>query len=244
MHRGYVKVWRKIIDSGLIQSPNTLAVFIHILLSASHKDIKVGTTTGIVELKRGQYISGRKQLARQLEQSERQIRTSLDRLVNLQILTIKTTNKYSIYVIENYGNYQDSDQQTNTLATNKRPANDQQTTTKQECKQFNNVKNKYIPPIPAELFTEYEAIRKSKRAAPFTERMFNAICKQASLAGITPDKAITICCEKGWTGFDASWLKQDKQASTLNAALTIFKPQYIAEQTANLKLVGDSHADF
>ena len=104
--------------------------------------------------------------------------------------------------------------------------------------------NKYIPPIPTELFTEYQAIRKSKRAAPFTERMFNAICKQAALAGITPDKAITICCERGWTGFEASWLKQDKQSSTLNAALSVFKPQYIAEQTAHIKLVGDNNADF
>jgi hypothetical protein len=103
---------------------------------------------------------------------------------------------------------------------------------------------KYIPPIPAELFTEYQAIRKSKRAAPFTERMYNSLCKQASLAGITPEKAITICCEKGWTGFEASWLKQDKQASTLNAALSVFKPQYIAEQTAHIKLVGDNNADF
>jgi len=103
---------------------------------------------------------------------------------------------------------------------------------------------KYTPPIPTELFTEYQAIRKSKRAAPLTERMFNAICKQAALAGITPDKAITICCERGWTGFEASWLKQDKQASTLNAALSVFKPQYIAEQTAHIKLVGDNHAEF
>lgn len=67
--------------------------------------------------------------------------------------------------------------------------------------------NKYIPPIPTELFTEYQSIRKSKRAAPFTERMFNAICNQAAIAGITPEKAITLCCEKGWTGFNADWVK-------------------------------------
>jgi uncharacterized protein YdaU (DUF1376 family) len=67
--------------------------------------------------------------------------------------------------------------------------------------------NKYIPPIPTELFTEYQAIRKSKRAAPFTERMYTAICNQAVLAGITPEQAITLCCEKGWTGFNADWVK-------------------------------------
>lgn len=103
---------------------------------------------------------------------------------------------------------------------------------------------KYIPPIPAELFAEYEVVRKSNGQKLFTERMFNTIAKQAALAGITPEKAITICCERGWTGFQASWLKQDKQASTLNAALSVFKPQYIAEQTAHIKLVGDNNADF
>jgi uncharacterized protein YdaU (DUF1376 family) len=66
---------------------------------------------------------------------------------------------------------------------------------------------KYIPPIPAELFSEYQAIRKSKRAAAFTERMYIAICNQAVLAGITPEQAITLCCERGWTGFSADWLK-------------------------------------
>jgi hypothetical protein len=37
--------------------------------------------------------------------------------------------------------------------------------------------------------------------------MFNAICNQAVLAGITPEQAITLCCEKGWTGFNAEWVK-------------------------------------
>ena len=80
MHRGYILVWRKIQDSGLMQMPNTLAVFLHILFSATHKDIKVGTPNGAITLKRGQYISGRKKLAEELEQSEQTIRTSLKNL--------------------------------------------------------------------------------------------------------------------------------------------------------------------
>ena len=56
MHRGYIKVWRKVQDSGLMQMPNTLALFMHILFSATHKDIKVGTSTGIIDLQSGQYI--------------------------------------------------------------------------------------------------------------------------------------------------------------------------------------------
>lgn len=134
MQRGYVKVWRKIEDSGLMQMPNTLALFMFILLNATHKDKKVGTTTGVIDLKRGQYISGRKELAARLKQTEQQIRTSIDRLVQLQILSVLSTNKYSIYVIENYSKYQDDLDINNQQATIKQPADNQQTTTKQECK--------------------------------------------------------------------------------------------------------------
>lgn len=141
MNRGYVKVWRKIEDSGLIQLPNTLALFMHLLLNATHKDRKVGTPTGVVELKRGQYISGRIALAARLEQTERQVRTSLTRLQELEIISIQTTNKFSIYTIENYSKYQDvdnsNDQQNDQQATSKRPADDQQTTTKQELNNLN-----------------------------------------------------------------------------------------------------------
>jgi len=62
MQRGYIKVWRKIEDSGLLHMPNTLALFMFILMKAMHKDCKVGTSTGVVELKRGQYISEEKNL--------------------------------------------------------------------------------------------------------------------------------------------------------------------------------------
>jgi hypothetical protein len=111
-----------------MQMPNTLAVFLHILFSATHKNIKVGTTTGVIELKRGQYISGLNRLSKDLKQSVQQIRTSLSRLEQLEIISIKSTSNYSIYTIENYDIYQD----VNTLSTNKQQTDNKQTTTKQE----------------------------------------------------------------------------------------------------------------
>jgi uncharacterized protein YdaU (DUF1376 family) len=66
---------------------------------------------------------------------------------------------------------------------------------------------KYIPPIPAELFSEYSKLRKDKRASALTARMFNAMSNQAAIAGITVERAIEICCERGWTGFNAEWIK-------------------------------------
>ena len=132
MHRGYILVWRKIQDSGLMQMPNTLAVFLHILFSATHKDIKVGTPNGVIDLKRGQYISGRKRLAEELEQTQQNIRTSLKNLEKLKILTIKSTSKYSVYTIENYDIYQDPKNKLTNELTNSQPTANQQLTTKQE----------------------------------------------------------------------------------------------------------------
>jgi hypothetical protein len=141
MHRGYFKVWRKIEDSGLYQMPNTLAMFMFLLSKAMHKDCRVGTSAGIVELKRGQYISGRAQLSADLKQTEREIRTSLSRLIELQIIDQQTTSRYSIYTIVNYDKYQDCDQKTTSTSTSKRPANDQQTTTKERIKELKNDNN-------------------------------------------------------------------------------------------------------
>jgi hypothetical protein len=141
MNRGYVKVWRKIEDSGLIQLPNTLALFMHLLLNATHKERKVGTPNGVITLKRGQYISGRIELAAKLKQTEQQIRTSLKRLTELEIITTEATNRFSVYTIENYSKYQDSDdlnnQQDNQQSTNNQPADNQQITTKQELNNLN-----------------------------------------------------------------------------------------------------------
>ena len=68
-----------------------------------------------------------------------------------------------------------------------------------------NRKEKYTPPIPAELLSEWLAVRKRK---PVTERVFNAVANEAAKLGWTAEQAIIKCCERGWTGFDASWVSK------------------------------------
>lgn len=148
MHRGYLKLWRKVEDSGLLQIPLTYALFTFILLKATHKPRKIGTPHGVVELQRGEYMSGRIALARDLNQSEQSIRTGLDRLQKMEILTITSTSRYSIYTIVNYNNYQDDNQEAtsavptdNQHPTNGQPTDNQHPTTKQTHKHNKNEKN-------------------------------------------------------------------------------------------------------
>jgi uncharacterized protein YdaU (DUF1376 family) len=73
---------------------------------------------------------------------------------------------------------------------------------------------KYIPPIPAELLTEWLSVRKKK---PVTERVYNSIVKEANKLGWTPEQAIIKCCEKSWTGFEAAWITKDNKPSYQDA---------------------------
>jgi hypothetical protein len=53
------------------------------------------------------------------------------------MVTSKPTNKFTVYTIVNYGQYQDCEDTTNQQLTNNQPATNQQLTTKEEIKHLN-----------------------------------------------------------------------------------------------------------
>lgn len=134
MERGYVKVWRKTLDTGILTNPTVLQVFMYLLLKASHKKHKVLVGNQSVDVLPGDVITGRSKMAQDLVLSERNVRTALNTLEKLEIVTIRPTNKFSVVSFVNWDTYQKecpaecpaSDQQ----VTSKRPASDH----KQECK--------------------------------------------------------------------------------------------------------------
>ena len=137
MQNGYIKLHRTLINWEWYTEPNVVLFFIHCLLRANHKD---GTWKGQTVLK-GQFISGRKALSAETGLSERNVRTCIGKLIKSGELTIKTTNKNTVFTLNNWIKYQDNDS-ADQQSANKRPANDQQTTTNKNEKNEKNV-NKY-----------------------------------------------------------------------------------------------------
>lgn len=131
---GWVKLWRKSLDSGWLQNGDLWRFWCYCLIKASHVHKKQIIGYQEVHLCPGQFIFGRKKTSIELKMSERKIRTCLDKLRNMQNLTIKSTSKFSIITILNWSTYQcderQNDQQHDQHATIKRPSNDH----KQECK--------------------------------------------------------------------------------------------------------------
>jgi hypothetical protein len=105
-------------------------------------------------------------------------------------------------------------------------------------------KDKYTPPIPAELLADYMKIRKAKKAGDLTETAFKGIEREALKASITAQRAIEICCERGWVGFKADWFtdrqqnKPSYQDSREAAARTAFG-SLLTNQFQIEKVVGD-----
>ena len=132
---GYIKLYRKLIQWGWYQDNVVKSLFLHFLLTASFKDFSwMGR-----QLKAGQLITGRKKLAEELNFSERQIRTAIEKLKSTGEVTCETTNKFSIITVVNWEDYQSNEEIPTNTSTNERPTKDQQATNERPHRK--NVKN-------------------------------------------------------------------------------------------------------
>lgn len=117
MNEVWIKLHKKFLDWKWYKNKNTKILFIHCLLKANWKD---GFYEG-VEVKRGSFITGRKQLSKELGLTEQEIRTAINHLKSTNEITVKTTNAFSIISINNYDKYQAINQPFNQRATNEQP---------------------------------------------------------------------------------------------------------------------------
>ena len=59
--------------------------------------------------------------------------------------------------------------------------------------------------VTPEVLTDFVALRKAKKA-PLTATAVKALRVEAEKAGMTLDAVLSLCCQRGWTGFQAAWL--------------------------------------
>lgn len=106
MERGYVKLWRKTLDSGILQHPTALQVFTYLMLKAAGKPCKRIVSGQAVELEVGQVLTSRSTLSTDLGITEKQVRTALGLLEKLEIVAIKRASKFSLVSFINWNTYQ------------------------------------------------------------------------------------------------------------------------------------------
>lgn len=209
---GWIKLHRQIVDWEWYTDHNTFRVFIHLLLTANHKDKKYRG----IELKAGSIVTSRDILAIATGLSVRQVRTALDKLKTTNELTIKTSSQGTIIEIVNYSKYQ---VETNEM-TNERPTSDQQTTTNKNDNKERNTKYSFLASLiengfDEKLSREWMKVRKQKDAVN-TETAFNSFMSEVKKHGGDRNKILRKCVERSWKGFNHTWLEQEND-TLLNA---------------------------
>jgi hypothetical protein len=139
MEQGYIKLWRKSLESGLLRNHKVWVFWTWCLLKATHKEHTAVIGYQQVLLQPGQFVFGRRKAAKETGLSEREVRTSIVLLGKWKNLTIKTTNKFSIITLVNWAHYQSEPMETTSKTTSRRPAGDHI----QECKEWKECKEQY-----------------------------------------------------------------------------------------------------
>ena len=216
---GFVKLYRSLLDWEWHDDPNTLSVWIHLLLMASFRP---SAWKGI-SLQPGQIITSRASLAKETGLSERQVRTSLNRLKTSYCLTIETTSKYTLISINNFmffqgiqdENDQKTDQQNDQQATSERPVNDQQATSerpandhivrRKECIEVKNTvdsaRKRFTPPTIEEAISYFAEKGESSSEA---QRFCDYYTSNGWRVGKNP--------MKDWRAAASGWISRNRNA--------------------------------
>ncbi len=140
MRDGWIKLHRKILENPIFENPKLLKMWIWCLLKASHKDKIKQVGLNQIEVKQGQFITGRLKGSMETNLNQATWYKYLKALEKLQYITINSNNKMTIVTIVNWGKYQsdtfEKEQQSNNKVTTKEQQSNNKVTTKEQ--QSNN----------------------------------------------------------------------------------------------------------
>ena len=138
---GWIKLHRKSLESSVFQNPTIWAVWCWCLVKASHKLQKFPFNGKDIEIKPGQFITGRVIGASECHISEQSWRTAMGYLKSTSRITSQSSNKFTIITILKWEEYQTTNQQSNQPLTNQQPTSNQPVTTYKNDKNVKNDKN-------------------------------------------------------------------------------------------------------
>jgi hypothetical protein len=125
---GWIKLHRKILDNPIAGRANYLALWVVLLLKANHKKTGMIWNNEVLEIKEGQFITGRKKLSKECGIPETTIEDILRFLESSRKIRQQKTTKYRLITILNWEKYQNSDSKATTKRqqsdTNKNDNND------------------------------------------------------------------------------------------------------------------------
>lgn len=183
MGKRYIKLYEQILSWEWFQHPNTLALFIYLLLKANYCDREY---QGKI-VKRGQLVTSLPKLATGTGLTIRQTRTALEHLKSTGEVTDESSNQNRIITIVRYDAYQNATDD----VTGKRQANDRRVD--RQTTDESTPSKEYIKSIEM-------VERKEKTPSVFKPPTLDEVreyCRERG-KGVDPEKWFDFYASKGW----------------------------------------------
>ena len=148
----YIKLFYSFLDWEWIDCPNTLVVFIHLLLNANRKPKRYGTDV----IKAGEVLASYNFLAEKTGLSIQQVRTAIDHLIATHDITHRTINKTNVFTIVSYNKWQSGNTMENTSVTHNQHINNTSVTHKQHIDNISSTTPIYCKNEENEIMKECE----------------------------------------------------------------------------------------
>lgn len=157
---GWISLHRKILNNPIVcKDADHVAIWIYLLLNATHAETKMIFGGQPITLKPGQLITGRKSISLKFNISESKVQRVLKSLENEQQIEQQTNNKHRLITIVKWDLYQDknnknkkSEQQDEQQLNNERTTTEQQLNTNNNVYNTNNKNKKHISPEIEDFF--------------------------------------------------------------------------------------------
>jgi hypothetical protein len=223
----FIKLYEQITSWEWYRQPNTVALFIYLLLKANYKDQSFQGKL----VRRGQLITSLQKLATNTGLTIRQTRTALEHLISTGEVTNEANHQYRLITIVKYDEYQSATNET----TNKRQTSDKRSdkrTTNEATPSIEYIEQKEdiekIEPLTRE---------SAKRFTPPTRDEILEFCRENGLT-IDADRFLDYYSSNGWKvgknpmkdwkATVRNWARKDQQERPATAPVQ--KKQVAAQQ--------------
>lgn len=161
MSSGWIKLHRQLTEWEWYDDINTSRLYIHLLLTANHKD---NNWRGIT-IKRGSRLTSLDKLSSETSLSVSKIRTSIKKLILTNEIASESHTQHTVFIIKNYESYQGDDKQIDKPVTNESQTDDKRIATNNNVKKEKNVnktKKEWVAPenLNMKAWKEFEQHRK------------------------------------------------------------------------------------
>lgn len=161
--QGWIKLFRMILDNPIVtKDSDYFAVWIYLLLLATHQEKDVLFKGKRITLKKGQLITGRKEIAKKFKIDESKVQRILKSFENEHQIEQQSGNKNRLVAIVSWEDYQQIEQQNEQQVNNNCTTDEQQVNTNKNVKNIKNDKNvKNSVVISEEITCQTESVRPS-----------------------------------------------------------------------------------